>query len=107
MKKFLLSLGLLTLTFTIYMIPGLWGAPLNLISAFPPAQHYSESPYGVGSSQGGTATATTAEIPTSMINKVTLATTKTTPPHPQFVQMTHNQMRSGSCLATESSVVVT
>ena len=57
-----LSLGLLTLTFTIYMIPGLWGAPLNLISAFPPAQHYSESPYGVGSSQGG-GSATVAEIP--------------------------------------------
>ncbi len=46
-----LSLGLLSLTFTIYMIPGLWGAPLNLISAFPPAQYYSESPYGVGSSK--------------------------------------------------------
>ena len=58
-----LSLGLLTLTFTIYMIPGLWGAPLNLISAFPPPQHYSESPYGVGSSQGGTATSATPEIP--------------------------------------------
>jgi thiol:disulfide interchange protein len=43
-----LSLGLLTLTFTIYMIPGLWGAPLNLISAFPPPPDYSESPYGVG-----------------------------------------------------------
>jgi thiol:disulfide interchange protein DsbD len=43
-----LSLGLLSLAFTIYMIPGLWGAPLNLISAFPPAQHYSEAPYGVG-----------------------------------------------------------
>ncbi|MGG8495464.1 cytochrome c biogenesis protein CcdA [Tenacibaculum sp. TC6] len=43
-----LSLGLLSLTFTVYMLPGLWGAPLNLISAFPPAQHYSESPYGVG-----------------------------------------------------------
>ena len=43
-----LSLGLLSLTFAIYMLPGLWGAPLNLISAFPPAQHYSESPYGVG-----------------------------------------------------------
>jgi len=43
-----LSLGLLVLSFTIYMIPGLWGAPLNLISAFPPPQHYSESPYGVG-----------------------------------------------------------
>ncbi|SDX61602.1 Thiol:disulfide interchange protein DsbD [Lutibacter oricola] len=48
-----LGLGLLVLSFTIYMIPGLWGAPLNLISAFPPAQHYSESPYGVGNSQGG------------------------------------------------------
>ena len=58
-----LSLGLLTLTFTIYIIPGLWGAPLNLISAFPPPQHYSESPYGVGSSPGGTATSTTPEIP--------------------------------------------
>ncbi|TNJ46000.1 thioredoxin family protein [Tamlana fucoidanivorans] len=46
-----LSLGLLVLAFTIYMIPGLWGAPLNLISAFPPPQHYSESPYGVGYTQ--------------------------------------------------------
>ena len=43
-----LSLGLLSLSFAIYMLPGLWGAPLNLISAFPPPQHYSESPYGVG-----------------------------------------------------------
>ncbi|HEY9168411.1 MAG TPA: cytochrome c biogenesis protein CcdA [Lutibacter sp.] len=49
-----LSLGLLSLTFAIYMIPGLWGAPLNLISAFPPAQHYSESPYGVGFSRMST-----------------------------------------------------
>lgn len=43
-----LSLGLVVLSFTIYMIPGLWGAPLNLISAFPPPPDYSESPYGVG-----------------------------------------------------------
>ncbi|MEP3836764.1 MAG: cytochrome c biogenesis protein CcdA [Algibacter sp.] len=48
-----LSLGLVVLAFTIYMIPGLWGAPLNLISAFPPPQHYSESPYGVGYTQLG------------------------------------------------------
>lgn len=45
-----LLLGLLTLTFTIYMIPGLWGAPLKLINAFPPPMEYSESPFGVGSS---------------------------------------------------------
>jgi len=50
-----LSLGLVVLSFTIYMIPGLWGAPLNLISAFPPPLDYSESPYGVGFSKLGTA----------------------------------------------------
>jgi len=43
-----LSLGLLVLSFTIYLIPGLWGAPLKLISGFPPPLTYSESPYGVG-----------------------------------------------------------
>lgn len=48
-----LSLGLIVLSFTIYMIPGLWGAPLNLISAFPPPLDYSESPYGVGYSKTG------------------------------------------------------
>ena len=30
------------------MVPGLWGAPLKLISGFPPPMHYSESSYGVG-----------------------------------------------------------
>ncbi len=42
-------LSLLVLSFTVYMIPGLWGAPLKLISAFPPPQTYSESPHGFGS----------------------------------------------------------
>ncbi len=41
-----LLVGLLTLSFTIYLIPGLWGAPLKLISAFPPPLEYSESPLG-------------------------------------------------------------
>jgi thiol:disulfide interchange protein DsbD len=41
-----LSLGMLVLAFTVYMIPGLFGAPLKLISAFPPPQTYSESPTG-------------------------------------------------------------
>lgn len=43
-----LLLGLLSLTFSIYLIPGLWGAPLNIISGFPPPISYSESPNGVG-----------------------------------------------------------
>jgi len=43
-----LSLGLVVLAFTIYLIPGIWGAPLKLISGFPPPLNYSEAPYGVG-----------------------------------------------------------
>ncbi len=50
-----LLLGLVSLSFVIYMIPGLWGAPLKLISGFPPPMNYSESPYGVGSTKGGLA----------------------------------------------------
>lgn len=46
-------LGISTVIFVIYLIPGLWGAPLKLISGFPPPMAYSESPYGVGSSKGG------------------------------------------------------
>lgn len=53
-------LGLLVLTFTIYLIPGLWGAPLKMISAFPPPMEYSESPRGFGGSSGG---ATLAPLP--------------------------------------------
>ena len=45
-----LSFGLVVLIFTIYLIPGLWGAPLKLINAFPPPKEYSESPMGFGGS---------------------------------------------------------
>lgn len=45
-----LLLGILVLTFTVYLIPGLWGAPLKLINAFPPPLEYSESPRGLGNS---------------------------------------------------------
>ena len=37
--------------FVIYLIPGLWGAPLNLISGFPPPMNYSESPKGLGTTK--------------------------------------------------------
>jgi thiol:disulfide interchange protein len=50
-----LSAAILTGTLTLYMIPGMWGAPLKIINAFPPPMQYSESPYGVGNSQGGSA----------------------------------------------------
>ncbi len=47
--------GLMALIFTVYLVPGLWGAPLKVISGFPPPQFYSESPTGFGG--GGSSTA--------------------------------------------------
>ncbi|MFY8112055.1 MAG: protein-disulfide reductase DsbD family protein, partial [Flavobacterium sp.] len=51
-----LYMGLLSLMFTFYLIPGLWGAPLKFINAFPPPMEYSESPMGFGGSSTSVAT---------------------------------------------------
>lgn len=51
-----LLMGLLVLMFTVYLIPGLWGAPLKLINAFPPPIEYSESPLGFGGSGDSSST---------------------------------------------------
>jgi thiol:disulfide interchange protein DsbD len=56
-----LLFGLLVLTFTVYMIPGLWGAPLKIINAFPPPLEYSESPLGFGSKGGNAPTSVLPE----------------------------------------------
>jgi len=37
-----LLFAILTFTFTLYLIPGLWGASLKLISGFPPPMFYKE-----------------------------------------------------------------
>lgn len=50
--------GLVALIFTIYLIPGLWGAPLKIISGFPPPMQYSESPDGIGASSAGVSSPT-------------------------------------------------
>ena len=44
-------IGTLSLIFVIYLIPGMWGAQLKLISGFPPPLSYSEAPQGFGNSQ--------------------------------------------------------
>jgi thiol:disulfide interchange protein len=51
-----LFFAILTFAFTIYLIPGLWGAPLKLISGFPPPDFYSESPQGFGNSKNSQTT---------------------------------------------------
>ncbi|MDX2174700.1 MAG: cytochrome c biogenesis protein CcdA [Bacteroidota bacterium] len=43
-----LMIAILSFSFTVYLVPGLWGAPLKLISGFPPPDFYSEAPEGFG-----------------------------------------------------------
>ncbi len=47
---FRLLLAIFTLCFVVYLLPGMWGAPLKLISGFPPPSFYAESPGGFGGS---------------------------------------------------------
>ena len=61
-----MMLGLLVFAFTIYMIPGLWGAPVNLISGFPPPSNYAESPHGVGNRASGAGRGSTASLSEDM-----------------------------------------
>lgn len=44
--------GLTSLVFAIYMLPGLWGAPVKLISGLPPSMKNAESQFGVGYTLG-------------------------------------------------------
>ncbi len=37
-----LMFAIITLSFTLYLIPGIWGAPLRMISGFPPPEFYKE-----------------------------------------------------------------
>ena len=56
-----LFMAIFVTIFTIYLIPGLWGAPLKIISGFPPPMTYSESPNGIGTSSSNTTT--TIDLP--------------------------------------------
>jgi thiol:disulfide interchange protein DsbD len=54
--------GTMVFAFVIYMIPGLWGAPVKLISGFPPPVDYAESPLGVGRTQVQGVSSSTSDI---------------------------------------------
>jgi thiol:disulfide interchange protein len=42
--------ALISFFITIYLLPGMWGAPLKIFSGILPPQSYSESPHGFGGS---------------------------------------------------------
>ena len=80
-------LATFVLVFAIYLIPGLWGAPLKLISGFDPPKHnYSESPTGFG---GG------APPPQSFTEKSELG--------PHGIYLFHNNLEEGLRYAKESN----
>lgn len=54
-----LIMAIVVTTFTFYMIPGLWGAPLKILSGLTPPISYSESTNGFGSG----ATTAAADLP--------------------------------------------
>ena len=57
-----LFFAIITFSFTLYLIPGLWGAPLKLISGFPPPDFYSESPRGFGAQTGAASVPASDEV---------------------------------------------
>ncbi len=52
---------ILTFAFTIYLIPGLWGAPLRIISGFPPPVTYTEGRWSSTSGSGTSAAAASSD----------------------------------------------
>ena len=49
-----LFIAMISFFMVIYLIPGMWGAPLKLFSGILPPLEYSESPHGFGGSGNGT-----------------------------------------------------
>lgn len=50
-----LMMAIIVSTFTFYMIPGLWGAPLKILSGLTPPINYAESASGFGNGNSNTA----------------------------------------------------
>ena len=49
-----LVMAIIVTTFTFYMIPGLWGAPLKILSGLTPPINYAESASGFGNGNSST-----------------------------------------------------
>lgn len=60
---FRLIMAIVSLVFAIYLIPGLFGAPTKLVSAYLPPLSYSESPYGLGNQKETMGVTATDNLP--------------------------------------------
>ena len=50
---FRFSLGMAFFALGIYLMPGMWGAPVNIISGFPPPNFYAEWQHSAGAGKDG------------------------------------------------------
>jgi thiol:disulfide interchange protein len=55
-----LMMAIIVTTFTFYMVPGLWGAPLKILSGLTPPMTYAESASGFGN---GGSSSTKSDLP--------------------------------------------
>lgn len=62
-----LFFSLISLTFMVYLIPGLWGAPLKLLSGLTPPITYSEAPNGFHERSNNTTGTTSLPDPNMVV----------------------------------------
>lgn len=55
-----LIFAMFTFVFVFYILPGLWGAPLKILSGLTPPKNYAESPNGIS---GGAVLTTNSQLP--------------------------------------------
>lgn len=48
-----LLFGIAAFVCVVYLLPGMWGAPLKLVSGLTPPKNYSESPFGLNEGNSG------------------------------------------------------
>jgi len=75
-----LALAILTFSFVVYLIPGMWGAPLKGLSGYLPPLHTQDFVAG----QGGTAATGNADA------RMTLTVDGRKPKHSEFLHLPHN-----------------
>ena len=75
-----LALAILTFSFVVYLIPGMWGAPLKGLSGYLPPLHTQDFVVG----QGGTAATGNADA------RMTLTVDGRKPKYSEFLHLPHN-----------------
>ena len=86
---FRLFLAIITLSFTVYMIPGLWGAPLKAIAAFTPKMYTQDFKLPYGDNAGHGATINASGDVAGVQTNATIQTTSLCADKPKYSDILH------------------